>query len=100
MLNEQADKMRLTTAPNSVDPITSNFDCLTKARTVCKNQFWKDVYASLSTCRINILSKYSAEFITVPINFEPFIIKNNDSIKQDWSQNEMINQGMESDHRF
>ena len=58
---------------------------------MCKNQFWKEVYALLLACRNDILTKYPSEFITIPINGEPFFTNNNKAIKQDWSRAEMIN---------
>ena len=42
---------RMETSPYTFDPITANFENLTKARALCKNQFWKEIYASLITCR-------------------------------------------------
>ena len=82
---------RSETALHTFNPITSNFDGLTKARLLCKNSFWKEVYASLISCRLNILTKHPAELLTIPINDEPLITNNKRPINQDWSYIEMIN---------
>ena len=37
------------------DPIKSNHDSLMKARSECKNPFWKEMHSSLITCRLNVL---------------------------------------------
>ena len=37
-------------SPYSFDPVKSNFDLLNKAKTKCKNPFWKELYLSLITC--------------------------------------------------
>ena len=82
---------RVETPAYKFNPITSNFENLSKPRALCKTQYWKETYASLIMCRNNILTKYPAEINTFPINGEPLITKNNKAIKQDWSQAEMIN---------
>ena len=82
---------RSETAPYTFNLITSNFDDLTKEKMLCKNSFCKEVYSSLISCRLNILAKYPAEFLTIPINGEPLITKNKRAIMQDWSSSEMIN---------
>ena len=63
------------TIPFTFNPISSNYEDLLKAKTVCKNSFWKDIYASLLLCRRNVLNIHPEEFITLPINREPQITK-------------------------
>ena len=75
---------RADTFPYTFNPINSNYEDLVKAKTVCKNSFWKDIYASLLLCRRNILTVHPEEFITLPTNGEPQITKNNIAISQDW----------------
>ena len=79
------------TSPNTFNPISSNYESLNKARMQCKNKFWKELYSSLITCRLNILKKYLEEFIFIPINGEPLITKNKIAIKQDWAKTEIVN---------
>ena len=82
---------KLETSPYTFNPITSNFDDLNKARMQCKNGFWKELYSSLISCRLNVLKKYPGEFITIPIIREPMVTKNLKAIQQDWSKIEMLN---------
>ena len=67
------------------DPVKSNFDLLNKAKTKCKNPFWKELYSSLITCQLNVLHDFPEEYRYIPINGEPYITENNVSIMQDWS---------------
>ena len=62
-----------------------------------KNSFWKDIYASLLLCRRNILTIHLEKFITLPINGEPQITKNNIARNQDWCKFEMINTILNAD---
>ena len=66
---------RAETFPYTFNPVNSNYDNLVKAKTLCKNSFWKDIYALLLLCRRNILTIHPEEFITLPINGEPQITK-------------------------
>ena len=36
--------------PHAFDPYKSNFESLSKAKSICKNPFWKDVYSLLIDC--------------------------------------------------
>ena len=82
---------RAETFPYTFNPSNSNYNDLVKAKSLCKNSFWKDIYASLLICRRNILTIHPEEFITLPINGEPQITKNNKAINQYWCEYEMIN---------
>ena len=79
------------TFPYTFNPINSTYEDLTKATTICKNSFWKDIYASLLLCRRNILTIHPEEFITLPMNGEPQITNNNIAICHDWCKYEMLN---------
>ena len=59
--------------PNAFDPVKSNFESLTKAKTKCTNPFWKEIYSSLLECRLNVLLDYPQEYRYVPINCKPHI---------------------------
>ena len=82
---------RAETYPYTFNPINSTYEDLTKAKMVCKNSFWKDIYASLLLSRRKILTIHPEEFITLPINGEPQITNNNIAIGQDWSKYETLN---------
>ena len=56
---------RAETAPYTFCPISSNYESLMKARLLCKNGFWKEMYASLITCRLNEIIKDPAKFVTI-----------------------------------
>ena len=72
-------------SPHAFDPIKSNFDSLNKAKVICTNPFWKELYSSLITCRLNILQDYPEVYKHIPINGEPLITDNKVSIVQNWS---------------
>ena len=59
--------------PCAFNPKMSNYLRLNKAKSTCKNMFWKELYASLLVCRENILKMHQVEFITLPINGELLI---------------------------
>ena len=48
-------------SPFAFDPVKSNHDSLMKAKSKCKNPFWKEMYASLITCRLNVLLDFPQE---------------------------------------
>ena len=72
-------------SPFSFDPVKSNHDSLVKAKSKCKNPFWKEMYASLTTCRLNVLLDFPQEYRFIPINGEPHKTDNNVLVRQDWS---------------
>ena len=43
------------------------------------------MYASLITCRLNVLLDFPQEYRYIPINGEPHITDNNVPVRQDWS---------------
>ena len=43
------------------------------------------MYASLITCRLNVLLDFPQEYRYIPINGEPHITDNNVPIREDWS---------------
>ena len=65
---------RYGTVPYTFNPQNSNQEGLIKAKELCMNYFWKDVYASLLLCRQNVCLMYPEEVITLQINGEPQII--------------------------
>ena len=72
--------------PYAFDPVKSNYETLTKAKVKCMNPFWKDIYASLMACRLNVLLDFPQEYRYIPINGEPHITNNGVSVGQDWSE--------------
>ena len=82
---------RFETFPYTFNPHNSNQEGLIKAKELCTNYFWKDVYASLLLCRQNIFSMYPEEVISLPINGEPQITSNDYAINQDRCKHEKIN---------
>ena len=48
--------------PYAFDPEKSNYDALTKAKAKCMNPFWKEIYASLLECRLNVLLDFPKEY--------------------------------------
>ena len=44
---------RAETFPYTFNPVNSNHDDLVKARALCKNSFWKDIYASVQKEHFN-----------------------------------------------
>ena len=63
-------------SPDAFDPVKSNFESLTRARSKCMNLFWKEAYSSLLECRLNILLDHPQEYRYIPINGEPHITSN------------------------
>ena len=86
-----ANLHRFETFPYTFNPYNSNQEGLIKAKELCTNYFWKDVYASLLLCRQNSFLMYPEEVISLPINGEPQITSNNYAINQDWCKHEMLN---------
>ena len=91
---------RADTFPYTFNASNSIYDDLVKAKTMCKNSFWKDIYASLLLCRRNVFNIHLEEFITLPINGEPQIPKNNIAISQDWCKHETIDVILNANGKF
>ena len=51
---------------------------------------WKEIYGALMSCRRNAAKANPIEFLTFPVNGEPYITKNNVAIQPDWSSNHKI----------
>ena len=87
-------------SPHAFYQIKSNFDSLNKAKAICTNPFWKELYSSLITCRLNILQDYPEEYRYIPINGEPLITENKVSILQDWSISKNLTEILEPNGGF
>ena len=72
------------------NPMTSCWSELEIARSQTDNLVWKEIYGALLTCRKNLIKANPTEFLTLPVNGEPFITKNNTAMQQDWCENYMI----------
>ena len=77
-----ANLHKAETRPYTYDPITANWNDLEIARNKISNLVWRDVYDSLMTCRKNVVHVQPLEYLTFPVNGEPSITKNNNSVKQ------------------
>ena len=87
-------------SPYAFDPVNSNLDCLNKVKVICKNTFWKELYLSLITCRLNVLQDFPEEYKFIPINGEPHITENRVSIQQSWSMSKYLGEILESNGNF
>ena len=63
---------------------------LEKARGTIKNPVWRDIYCALLKCRINYVTLYHEEFLTIPVNKEPDLTANFIGLQQDWSNGIML----------
>ena len=72
--------------PDAFDPSMSNFESLCRAKTKCKNPFWKEIYSSLIEYRLNVLLQHPYEYRYIPINGEPLVTSNRIPIRQEWAQ--------------
>ena len=103
MINSRATWCKLhayEVSPYVFNPVSSNHDSLEKAKSKCQNPFWKEMYSTLVTCRLNVLLESPQEYRYVPINGEPQITHNNISIKQDWATNRTLNDIIDRSGRF
>ena len=76
--------------PHAFDPYKSDFESLSKAKSICKNPFWKDVYSSLIDCRLNILLDFPDEYKYISINGQPHMTSNNIPMRQEWAMNKCL----------
>ena len=60
------------------------------ARSQTDSLVWKEIYGALLTCRKNLIKANPTGFLTLPVNGEPYITKNNITMQQDWCENYMI----------
>ena len=86
--------------PNAYDPIKSNFESLTEAKTKCMNPFWKEVYTSLFECRLNVLLGHAHEYRHVPINGEPQITNNRIPIREESANHKTLDVIIDSKGNF
>ena len=86
--------------PNAFDPIKSNFESLSNAKSKCMNPFWKEIYSALLECRLNVLLNHPYEYRYVPINGEPHITNNKIPIRQEWVQYRNLDAIIDSNGNF
>ena len=67
---------RIETSPYTFNPYFSDQEGLKRAKEQTNNYFWKDIYASLLQCRLNVITIYPEEAISLPINGEQQITSN------------------------
>ena len=58
------------------------------------------MYDSLLACRRNLVKASPPEYLTLPVNGEPYITKNNIAIQQPWCVNLTLNDILNSDSNF
>ena len=86
-----AELHKAETKPNTFNPISSNWSEIETAKSRMNNPIWKEIYDALLTCRKNLLKANPLELLTLLVNGEPYITKNNTSIQQPWCVNLTIN---------
>ena len=72
-----AELHRAETRPYSFNPMTSCWSGLEMARSQTDNLVWKEIYGALLSFRRNLIKANPTEFLTLPVNGEPYITKNN-----------------------
>ena len=88
------------TKPNTFNPMSSNWSEIKTAKSRMDNPIWKEIYDSLLTCRKNLLRSNPLAFLTLPVNGESYITKNNAAIQQPWYVNLTINDILNVDGNF
>ena len=66
---------RAETKPFTFDPMTSNWFEIELAKNKMDNLVWKEVYGSLLACRRNLIKASPPEYLSLPVNGEPYITK-------------------------
>ena len=79
------------TLTNTYNPISTNWSEIETAKNRMNNPVWKDIYDSLLTYRRNLLKSDPLEFLTLPVNGEPYVTKNITAIQQPWCKNLSFN---------
>ena len=71
-----AELHKAETKPNTYNPTSTNWMDIETAKNKMTNPVWKEIYDSLLTCRRNLLKSNPLEFLTLPVNREPYLRKN------------------------
>ena len=79
-----AELHRAETKPYTFNPMTSSWTSLEMARSQSNNLVWREIYGALLSCRRSLTKANPTEFLTLPVNGEPYTTKNNVAIQQDW----------------
>ena len=82
---------RAETNQCTFNPMTSNWSKIELARSKMDNLVWKEIYGALLACRKNMVKASPLEFLSLPVNGEPYIMRNNIAIQQDRCENFTIN---------
>ena len=69
----------------------SNWSEIELPRSRMDNVVWKEVYGAILACRRNLVKASSPEYLSLPVNGEPYITNNNIAIQQPWCENLNIN---------
>ena len=70
------------TKPNTYNPMSTNWSEIETAKNRMNNPVWKEIYDSLLSCRKKLLKSDPLEFLTLPVNGEPYLTKNNTAMQQ------------------
>ena len=77
-----------------------NWSEIETAKNRMNNPVWKEIYDSLLTCRRYLLESNPLEFLTLPVNGEPYLTKNITAIQQPWCENLTINDILDKNGNF
>ena len=95
-----ADLHKAETKQHMYNPIATNLVDIETAKTKMTNPVWREIYDSLLACRRNLLNKYPLEYLTLPVNGEPYLAKNYTAIQHTWCENLTINDILDQNGDF
>ena len=95
-----AELHKAETKPQTYNPITTNWVDIETAKTKMTNPVWKEIYDSLLVCRRNLLGVDPLEYLTIPINGEPYLTKNFTAIKHTWCENLTVRDILDENGEF
>ena len=85
------------TKPYTFNPMSSNWSEIETAKSRMNNPVWREIHDALLAYRKSLLNTNPLEFLTLPVNGEPYITKNNTAIQQPWCINLTINDILNED---
>ena len=80
--------------------MTSNWSEIELARSRMDNLVWKEIYGALLACRRNMVEDSPPELLSLPMNGEPYITRNNVAVQQVWCENLTINDILDQSGEF
>ena len=91
---------RAETKPNKYNSTSMNWFEIENDKNKMTIPVWTEIYYSLLTCRRNRLNSDPLEFLTLPVNGEPNLTKNNTAMQQPWCENMTINDILDKNDNF